>query len=146
MISERQKSLKKKSILFGILSYGLLFVLSLFYLISAFTNFNAVHEGVQIFTEEAKKIVISMSITYVIGGILMIWLKEGMRTFIWIVCVILGSLVYKEAGMYIALACWIIDDYVIHKLFKHYKKKLDIRKEIDYDLKGESVDGEQSKQ
>lgn len=146
MISERQKSLKKKSILFGILSYGLLFVLSLFYLISAFTNFNAVHEGVQIFTEEAKKIVISMSITYVIGGILMIWLKEGMRTFIWIVCVILGSLVYKEAGMYIALACWIIDDYVIHKLFKHYKNKLSIRKEIDYDLKGESVDGEQSKQ
>lgn len=143
MISERQKSLKKKSILFGILSYGLLFVLSLVYLISAFVNFNAVHEGVQIFTEEAKKIVISMSITYVIGGVLMIWLKEGMRTFIWIVCVVLGSLVFKEAGMYIALGCWLIDDYVIHKLFKHYKKKLDIRKEIDYDLKGESVDGEQ---
>lgn len=143
MISERQKSLKNKSILFGILSYGLLFVLSLVYLISAFVNFNAVHEGVQIFTEEAKKIVISMSITYVIGGVLMIWLKEGMRTFIWIVCTILGSIVFKEAGMYIALACWLIDDYVIHKLFKHYKKKLDIRKEIDYDLKGESVDGEQ---
>lgn len=146
MISERQKSLKKKSILFGILSYGLLFVLSLVYLISAFANFNVVHEGVQIFTEEAKKIVISMSITYVIGGVLMIWLKEGMRTFIWIVCVVLGSIVFKEAGMYIALGCWLIDDYVIHKLFKHYKKKLDIRKEIDYDIKGESVDGEQSKQ
>ena len=145
MMSKRQKSLKNKSILFGILSYGLLFVLSLVYLISAFVNFNAVHEGVQIFTEEAKKIVISMSITYVIGGVLMIWLKEGMRTFIWIVCVVLGSLVFKEVGMYIALGCWLIDDYVIHKLFKHYKKKLDIRKEIDYDLKGESVDGEQSK-
>ena len=143
MISERQKSLKKKSILFGILSYGLLFVLSTVFLISAFANFNTVHEGVQIFTEEAKKIVISMSITYVIGAILMIWLKEGMRTFIWIVCVVLGSLVYKEVGMYIALACWIIDDYVIHKLFKHYLGKLKIRKEIDYDLKGEEVDGEQ---
>ena len=143
MVSERQKSLKRKSILFGILSYGILFVLSLVYLISAFSNFNIVKDGVQIFTEEAKKIVISMSITYVIGGILMIWLKEGMRTFIWIVCVVLGSVVFKEAGMYIALGCWLIDDYVVHKLFKHYYSKLKIRKEIDYDLKGEEVNGEQ---
>lgn len=142
MKSERQKSLKRRTILFGILSYGLLFVLSLVYLISAFSNFNVVKDGVQIFTEEAKKIVISMSITYVIGAILMIFLKEGMRTFIWMVCVILGSIVFKEAGMYIALGCWLIDDYVIHKVYKYYKNKLSIRKEIDYDLKGE-VNGEQ---
>ena len=143
MKSERQKSLKRRTILFGILSYGLLFVLSLVYLISAFANFNLVKDGVQIFTEEAKKIVISMSITYVIGAILMIFLKEGMRTFIWMVCVILGSIVFKEAGMYIALGCWLIDDYVIHKVYKYYKNKLSIRKEIDYDLKGEVTNGEQ---
>ena len=143
MKSERQKSLKRRTILFGILSYGLLFVLSLVYLISAFSNFNLVKDGVQIFTEEAKKIVISMSITYVIGGILMIWLKEGMRTFIWMVCVILGSIVFKEAGMYIALGCWLIDDYVIHKVYKYYKNKLSIRKEIDYEVKGEVEHGEQ---
>lgn len=143
MTSDRQKSLKKRTILFGILSYGLLFVLSLVFLISAFTNFNAVKDGVQIFTDDIKKIVISMSITYVIGTVLMIFLKEGMRTFIWIVCVVLGSIVHKEAGMYIALACWLIDDYVIHKLFKHYKNKLSIRKEIDYDLRGEVINGEQ---
>lgn len=143
MKSERQKSLKRRTILFGVLSYGLLFVLSLVYLISAFSNFNLVKDGVQIFTEEAKKIVISMSITYVIGAILMIFLKEGMRTFIWMVCVILGSIVFKEAGMYIALGCWLIDDYVIHKVYKYYKNKLSIRKEIDYDLKGEVEHGEQ---
>ncbi len=142
MASERQKSLKRKTILFGVLSYGLLFVLSLVYLISAFANFNLVKDGVQIFTDEVKKIVISMSITYVIGAILMIFLKEGMRTFIWIVCVVLGSVVFKEAGMYIALGCWLIDDYVIHKVYKYYKNKLSIRKEIDYDVKGE-VNGEQ---
>ena len=143
MKSERQKSLKRRTILFGILSYGLLFVLSLVYLISAFSNFNLVKDGVQIFTEEAKKIVISMSITYVIGAILMIFLKEGMRTFIWMVCVILGSIVFKEAGMYIALGCWLIDDYVIHKVYKYYKNKLSIRKEIDYEVKGEVEHGEQ---
>ena len=142
--SERYKQLKHRTILFGILSYGILFVLSLVYLISAYVNFNAVQDGVQIFTEEAKKIIISMSITYVIGGILMIFLKEGMRTFIWMVCVILGSLVFKEAGMYIALGCWLIDDYVVHKFYKYNKNKLSIRKEIDYDYRGENKEEEKT--
>lgn len=132
MVSERQKSLKKKSIIFGILSYAILFTLITVYMVSAFSNFNTVKDGVQIFSDEFKKLVIGMSVTAVIGIIMTIFLKEGMRTFIWIVCVILGSLVYKEAGMYIALGCWLIDDYVIHKLFKHYREKLSIRREIDY--------------
>ena len=142
--SERYKQLKHRTILFGILSYGILFVLSLVYLISAYVNFNAVQDGIQIFTEEAKKIIISMSITYVVGGILMIFLKEGMRTFIWMVCVVLGSLVFKEAGMYIALGCWLIDDYVVHKFYKYNKNKLSIRKEIDYDYRGENKEEEKT--
>lgn len=142
--SERYKQLKRRTVLFGILSYGILFVLSLVYLISAYVNFNAVQNGIQIFTDEAKKIIISMSITYVVGGILMIFLKEGMRTFIWMVCVILGSLVFKEMGMYIALGCWLIDDYVVHKLYKYNKNKLSIRKEIEYDYRGENQEEEKT--
>ena len=132
MVSDRQKQLKKKAILFGIISYLTLFVLLTVYLISAFANLNAVHDGIQVFTDEVKHLIISMSVTAIIGVIATIFLKEGMRTFIWIVCVVLGSLIYKEAGMYVALGLWLIDDYVIHKLFIYYKNKLSIRKEIDY--------------
>ena len=132
MVSERQKSLRKKAILFGIISWVTLFTLLTVYLVSAFVNINAVRDGVQIFTDEAKHIIVSMSVTAIIGVIATIFLKEGMRTFIWIVCVVLGSLIYKEAGMYVALGLWLVDDYVIHKLFIHYKNKLVIRKEIDY--------------
>ena len=143
--SDRYKQLKRNAIIFGILSYGLLLVLTLVYMISAFCNLNAVKDGVQIFTDEAKMIIVSMSITAIIGIVMTFFLKEGMRTFIWIVCVVLGSLVYKEAGMYIALGLWLVDDYVIHKLFIYYKNKLSIRKEIEYDNKGEKVnDGEQN--
>lgn len=133
--SERQKSLKAKTTLFGILSYAILIALVLVYTISAAVMFKAKpdSESIQIFTEEVKLAVIATSSTAVIGIILSFFLKEGMRTFIWIVCVILGSLVYKEAGMYIALSCWFVDDYIIHKLFKYYKTKLTIRREIDYE-------------
>lgn len=131
--SERYKHLKKMSIIFGVISWAALFVLTIVYVISAGVNLNAVHEGIQIFTDEAKMIVVSASVTAVIGAVLTFFLKEGMRTFMWIVCVVLGSLVYKETGMYIALGTWLLDDYVIHRIFVYYKNKLSIRKEIEYD-------------
>lgn len=131
--SERYKSLRKKSILFGVISYAALFITMTVCLIGGGVNFNAVKDGVQVFTDEAKTVFLSMSITAIIGTVMTIFLKEGMRTFIWIVCVVLSSIVFGPIGMYIVLGVWLIDDYVIHKLFLHFKNKLSIRKEIDYD-------------
>lgn len=131
--SERQKSLKKRTVLFGILSWAALFILLAVYIISACCNLDTTKDGIQIFTDEAKLWIISISVTAVVGIVLTIFLKEGMRTFMWIVCVILGSIVYKEAGMYIALGTWFVDDYIIHKIFLYNKQKLSIRKEIDYE-------------
>lgn len=136
--SERYKSLKKKTIIFGIISYAALFVTMAVCLIAGGINFNAVKDGVQIFTDEAKTLFLSMSITAVVGTILTFFLKEGMRTFIWVVCVVLSSIVFGPVGMYIVLGTWLLDDYVIHKLFKHYQGKLSIRKEIDYDREDSS--------
>ena len=133
MASERYKQLKKRTILFGIISYAALFITLATCLIAGGVQINHVKEGVQIFTDEAKTIFYSMSITAVIGTVLTFFLKEGMRTFLWIVCVILGSIVFGATGMYIILGVWLVDDYVIHKLFLHWKSKLSIRKEIDYD-------------
>ena len=136
--SERYKSLKKKTIIFGIISYAALFVTMAVCLIAGGVNFNAVKDGVEIFTDEAKTIFLSMSITAIVGTILTFFLKEGMRTFIWVVCVVLASIVFGPVGMYIVLGVWLLDDYVIHKLFKYYQSKLSIRKEIDYDREDSS--------
>lgn len=138
--SERYKSLKNKTIIFGIISWAALFILTTVYIIAAGININAVKDGVQIFTDEAKLLVVSMSITAIIGTVLTFFLKEGMRTFMWIVCVVIGSIVFGAVGMYIALGVWLIDDYVIHKLFLYYKNKLSIRKEIEYDYQGEKIE------
>ncbi|MBO7735402.1 MAG: hypothetical protein J6S67_22750 [Methanobrevibacter sp.] len=133
MASERYKQLKKRTIIFGIISYAALFITLTACLIAGGININTVKDGVQIFTDEAKTIFYSMTVTAMIGTVLTFFLKEGMRTFLWIVCVVLGSIVFGATGMYIILGVWLIDDYVIHKLFLHWKSKLSIRKEIDYD-------------
>lgn len=131
--SERYKSLKKKSIILGIISYAALFITMAVCLIAGGININTVHEGVQIFTDEAKTIFYSMTVTAMVGTVLTFFLKEGMRTFLWIVCVVLSSIVFGAVGMYIVLGVWLVDDYVIHKLFLYFKNKLSIRKEIEYD-------------
>ncbi len=136
--SDRYNSLKKKTIIFGIISYAALFITMVVCLIAGGINFNAVKDGVQIFTDEARTLFLSMSITAIVGTILTFFLKEGTRTFIWVVCVILSSIVFGPVGMYIVLGVWLIDDYVIHKLFKYYQSKLSIRKEIDYDREDSS--------
>ena len=133
MASERYKQLKQRTIIFGIISYAALFITLVTCLIAGAIDINTVKDGVQIFTDEAKTIFYSMSITAVVGTVLTFFLKEGMRTFLWIVCVVLGSIVFGAVGMYIILGVWLVDDYVIHKLFLHWKNKLSIRKEIDYD-------------
>ena len=133
MASERYKQLKKRTVIFGIISYAALFISLLVCLIGGAVNINAVQDGVQIFTDEAKTIFYSMTVTAAIGTVLTFFLKEGMRTFLWIVCVVLGSIVFGAVGMYIILGVWLLDDYVIHKIFLHWKNKLSIRKEIDYD-------------
>ena len=142
--SERYKSLKKKSIIFGIISYAALFVTMIVCVVSGCVNFNAVHEGVQVFTDEIKGVFVSMTITAVVGTILTFFLKEGMRTFSWIVCVVLGSIVFGAPGMYTVLSIWLVDDYVIHKLFIHYHDKLKIRREIEYDREDSSREEDSS--
>lgn len=144
--SSRYKHLKKLKLTFGFISWAALFILTAVYIIAAGMNLNTVQDGVQIFTDEAKLLVVSMSTTAIIGTVLTVFLKEGMRTFLWIVCVVLGSIVFKATGMYIALGIWLVDDYVIHKLYLYYKNKLSIRKEIEYDYKGEKIkDGDEQK-
>lgn len=138
--SDRYKSLKRKAIIFGIISYAAIFITMTVCLIAGGINFNAVHDGIQVFTDEAKTLFLSVSITAIIGTILTFFLKEGMRTFIWIVCVVLSSIVFGPVGMYIVLGIWLLDDYVIHKLFKYYQNKLSIRKEIEYDREVEIRD------
>ena len=78
--SERYKSLKKRSIILGIISYAALFITMTVCLIGGAVNFNAVKDGVQVFTDEAKTVFLSMSITAIIGTVMTIFLS---LVFVW---------------------------------------------------------------
>lgn len=134
MTSDRTKSIRKKRNLFGILSFVLWVGTALFLAIYAFCtvgNAEAAKEGTEIFTKEFKNILIGLGTTVLVALVGVIIIKGKIRTFVWMVSLILAVVLFKDAGMYVVLFIWLIDEYIFTNLFHHYCHLLQINKEID---------------
>lgn len=135
MKSERTKSLKKKRNIFGFISFALWIGTALFLTIFSIATKEppAPKEpgSIQFITEEAKDWLFGLGITAVIGVIATMFIKERMRTFIWMISLIMAVILFGKGGMFTILVLWFIDEYTITPLCKHYGKLYQINKEID---------------
>ena len=132
MASYRAKSLKRKKVIFGLISTLMWVGTGLVFAIIAFTKFKAKDSsGTPILSHELKTLLTSVGVTAMIGLIIGIIIKDKIRTFIYMASTILATIIYKEIGMYIVLSIWLVDEYVVCTLYKMYKRKYEIRKEID---------------
>lgn len=130
--SKRTKDVRKLSRIFFIISLCCFVGVAIFTVIATFTRIGGSEKaGVDILSETAKTSLISLSITTVICLILALFIKEKIRTTIYMLALVINSILFKETGMYIILAIWFIDEYVFSALHKHYKTLLTINKEID---------------
>lgn len=130
--SERQIKLKRRKIIFGMLST---FCWVATAIIVSLLALNLLKEkdcnGVSIFSEQVKSIVTSVGITVIIAIATSIFIKDKIRTFVYMLSLVLSTIMYKDTGMYVVLAIWMIDEYVIYAIYKRYKRLYEIRKEID---------------
>lgn len=130
--SERQIKLKRKKILFGMLSTICWVVTGI---VVSLLALNLIKEkdcnDVSIFSEQVKSIVTSVGITVIVGIAASIFIKDKIRTFVYMLSLVLSTIMYKDEGMYVVLAIWLIDEYVIYAFYKRYKRLYEIRKEID---------------
>lgn len=132
MASPRAKDLKRKKLIFGLISTLMWVGTGLVFAILAFTKFKAKDSsGIPILSHELKTLITSIGVTAMIGLIVGIIIKDKIRTFIYMVSTILATIIYKDVGMYIVLSIWLVDEYIIYALYKKYKRKYEIRKEID---------------
>lgn len=88
-------------------------------------------ESLSIFSEQVKTFALSLSTTAVVAILASIIIKDKIRTFIWMVTTILSAIVYGSVAMYIVLGLWLVEEYVFHALYEHYKVKVSINREID---------------
>lgn len=132
MASPRAKDLRRKKFIFGLVSTLMWVATGLTFLIIALSKFKAKDSsGVPILSNELKSIITSIGVTAIIGLIVAIIIKDKIRTFIYMASTVLATIIYKDVGMYIVLAIWLVDEYVVHALYKRYARKYEIRKEVD---------------
>lgn len=132
MKTERTIKCKKLGILFTILSWLLCFGLAVAFIIS-FVAMNGSGGGENSATMEEKlgTIIYGFGLSLIPMLVLAIVVKDKIRPTVWMIDIILANYLFGSWMMYIVFAIWVIDQYVIAPLGKHYRQLYTINKEID---------------
>lgn len=132
MKTERTIKCKKLGILFTILSWLLCFGLAVGFVI-AFVAMNGSGGGENSATLEEKfgTIIYGFGLSLIPMLVLAIIVKDKIRPTVWMIDIILANYLFGSWMMYIVFAIWVIDQYVIAPLGKHYRQLYTINKEID---------------
>ena len=132
MKTERTIKCKKLGILFTILSWLLCFGLAVGFVI-AFVAMNGSGGGEDSATMEEKfgTIIYGFGLSLIPMLVLAIIVKDKIRPTVWMIDIILANYLFGSWMMYIVFAIWIIDQYVIAPLGKHYRQLYTMKKEID---------------
>lgn len=121
-MSQTTKSLKNKTYLFHILSWILTFLPILIWLGIALAKSNDV-------TKTALAISVLVAFLLTLVNLL---LKYSIRSTIWILLIGIYVALKDITPLLIIIAvCTIIDEFIVHPLYKHYKERYHINKEID---------------
>lgn len=132
MKTERTIKCKRLSIVFTILSWLLCFGLAVGFVI-AFVAMNGSGGGENSATLEEKfgTIIYGFGLSLIPMLVLAIVVKDKIRPTVWMIDIILANYLFGSWMMYIVFAIWVIDQYVIAPLGKHYRQLYTINKEID---------------
>lgn len=132
MKTERTIKCKRLSIVFTILSWLLCFGLAVGFVI-AFVAMNGSGGGENSTTLEEKfgTIIYGFGLSLIPMLVLAIIVKDKIRPTVWMIDIILANYLFGSWMMYIVFAIWVIDQYVIAPLGKHYRQLYTINKEID---------------
>ena len=132
MKTERTIKCKRLGILFTALSWVLCFGLAVAFVIS-FLAMNGSGSGEQSETMKEKfgTIIYGFGLSLIPMLVLSIIVKDKIRPTVWMIDVILANYLFGSWLMYIVFAIWLIDQYVIGPLGKHYRQLYTINKEID---------------
>ena len=121
-MSQTTMKLKTKTYVFHILSWILTFLPIIIWLGIALAKSNDVTK-----TALAISILIAGLLTFV-----NLLLKYSIRSTIWILLIGIYVALKEITPLLIIIAvCTIIDEFIVHPLYKHYKERYHINKEID---------------
>lgn len=132
MKTERTIKCKRLSVVNTTLSWLLCFGLAVGFVIAYIAmNGNGNGEDSATMKEKFGTIIYGFGLSLIPMLVLAIIVKDKIRPTVWMLDVILANYLFGSWMMYIVFAVWIVDQYVIGPLGKHYRQLYVINKEID---------------
>ena len=128
MKSERTKKCKRLATLFTVISWFLCFGLAIVYVIVFATGMDPAQPTIK---EKLGIVIYGISLSLIPMLVLAILVKDKVRPTVWMLDVILANYLFGSVVMYVTFGIWVLDEYVIGPLGRHYRELYTINKEID---------------
>lgn len=128
MKSERTKKCKSLATLFTVISWFLCFGLAIVYIIVFAEGMDPAQPSVK---EKLGVVVYGVGLSLIPMVVLAILVKDKVRPTVWMIDIILANYLFGSVVMYVTFGIWLLDEYVVGPLGRHYRQIYTINKEID---------------
>lgn len=130
--SKRTVDCKKVAVAMYILNWVLCFGLAIALVIAfLITKDQAPTEDQETLQQKLGTIIYGIGLSLIPMVVLAIIVKDKIRPTVWMIDIILANYLFGEIAMYIVFAIWLVSEYVVGPVGKHYKSLYTINKEID---------------
>lgn len=130
--SKRTVDCKKVAVAMYILNWVLCFGLAIALVIAfLITKDQAPTEDQETLQQKLGTIIYGIGLSLIPMVVLAIIVKDKIRPTVWMIDIILANYLFGELAMYIVFAIWLLSEYVVGPVGKHYKNLYTINKEID---------------
>ena len=128
MKTERTIKCKRLGIAFSIINWIMCFGLAIG-LIIVFAS--GIEPGDETLKDKLGTIIYGIGLSLIPMIVLAILVKDKIRPTVWMVDIILANYLFGSTIMYVTFAIWLVSEYVVGPLARHYRQLYVIHKEID---------------
>ena len=122
--SKRTVDCKKVAVAMYILNWVLCFGLAIALVIAfLITKDQAPTEDQETLQQKLGTIIYGIGLSLIPMVVLAIVVKDKIRPTVWMIDIILANYLFGEIAMYIVFAIWLVSEYVVGPVGKHYKWK-----------------------
>ena len=128
MKTERTIKCKRLSIAFSITNWIMCFGLAVGLIVVFASGIEPDNETLK---EKLGTIIYGIGLSLIPLIVLAILVRDKIRPTVWMVDIILSNYLFGATIMYVTFAIWLVSEYVIGPLARHYRQLYVINKEID---------------
>ena len=128
MKTERTIKCKRLGIAFSIINWIMCFGLAIGFIIAFASGIEPSNETLK---ERLGIIIYGIGLSLIPLIVLAILVKDKIRPTVWMIDIILSNYLFGATIMYVTFAIWLVSEYVVGPLARHYRQLYVINKEID---------------